>query len=179
VMLVEWAFLALVWGGLSLRGVPMSNLIGGGWPRLASFFRDLGFGVAFILIASAVSAGLGYLIKANMPPSVGAMMPHALGDALAWVMLSCTAGFCEEIIFRGYFGRQFAALTGSAAAGIILQGIVFGLGHGYQGWKLMLSLSIYGSLLGVLAHWRRSLRPGILAHALQDSASGLLWYFLN
>jgi hypothetical protein len=33
---------------------------------------------------------------------------------------------------------------------------------------------VYGLLAGVLAYWRRTLRPGILAHAWQDVAAGLL-----
>jgi len=42
----------------------------------------------------------------------------------------------------------------------------------------MSTIVIYGACFGCLAHWRRSLRPGILGHALQDTAAGLLARFL-
>jgi membrane protease YdiL (CAAX protease family) len=82
------------------------------------------------------------------------------------------------VIFRGYLQRQFSALSHSLVCGIVLQGVVFGLGHGYQGWKLMALIAMYGICFGVLAHWRSSLRPGIIGHSLQDIAGGLLARFL-
>jgi hypothetical protein len=38
-------------------------------------------------------------------------------------------------------------------------------------------IALYGACFGVLAHWRRSLRPGIIGHALQDTAAGFLARF--
>jgi len=175
VMLVEWATVAFIGWGLKRNGIRMADLIGDSWPRPVVFFRDLGIAITFIVIAGGgVLQGLGSLLKVAPPASLRALMPQSLSDVIVWVLLSLTAGFCEEVIHRGYLQRQFAALTNSTAAGIILQGIVFGLGHAYQGWKLMLLISIYGMLFGVLARWRRSLRPGMLAHGLQDTIGGLL-----
>jgi membrane protease YdiL (CAAX protease family) len=103
------------------------------------------------------------------------MMPQTPSEAILWILVSLTAGFCEEVIFRGYLQRQFSALTRSFVGGIGLQAIAFGLSHGNQGWKLMLLITVYGACFGLLAHWRRSLRPGMLAHALQDIAGGLIF----
>jgi membrane protease YdiL (CAAX protease family) len=72
--------------------------------------------------------------------------------------------------------RQFGAWTGSVAAGLILQGIVFGLAHGFYG-KTMLAIMVHGCLLGLLARWRKSLLPGMLAHGVQDSLGGIVAYF--
>ena len=55
----------------------------------------------------------------------------------------------------------------------MLQGVFFGLCHGYQGAKSVVTLSVYGCLFGLLAQRRRSLRPGMIAHFLQDGAGGL------
>jgi uncharacterized protein len=98
---------------------------------------------------------------------------------ILWVPLCLTGGFCEEVIFRGYLQRQFSVLTHSLVGGIVLQAIAFGLSHGYQGWRLMAVIGIYGICFGGLAHWRRSLRPGMLGHALQDTAGGLVPHFLH
>ena len=179
VIAMEWVLVAFIWFGLGRRGIPMRDLVGGSWPHLAAFFRDLGIAVAFVLlVGGAVLNGLGYLLKATPPKAMQELFPHTLIEMILWVVMSWTAGFCEEVIFRGYFSRQFAAWTKSAIAGIVLQGIVFGLAHGYQGWKLMSLIAFYGMCFGMLAHWRRSLRPGMLAHGLQDTAGGLLARFL-
>ena len=92
--------------------------------------------------------------------------------------MSLTAGFCEELIFRGYLQRQFAALTNSVWAAIVLQGLSFGAAHGYQGWKLMVVIAVYGSLFGVLVQWRRSLRPGMMTHFIQDGLWGVVAGYL-
>ena len=74
--------------------------------------------------------------------------------------------------------RLFAAAVHcsyrSAAAGVIIQGIIFGAAHGYQGPKYMAIIAVYGCLFGVMAYWRRSLLPGMIAHFLQDGILGLL-----
>jgi membrane protease YdiL (CAAX protease family) len=89
------------------------------------------------------------------------------------VLLAVCAGFCEEIIFRGYLQRQFTAWTGNVWAGVVLQAIVFGAGHIYQGYKGVIVISVYGAMFGVLAALRKSLRPGIMQHCAQDSFSGI------
>ncbi len=87
--------------------------------------------------------------------------------------LSISAGFAEELVFRGYLLRELRAMTGSAAAGAVLQAAVFGIAHGYQGVRSVLSITLFGLLFGAFALRARSLRPGMLAHAWTDGASGL------
>jgi len=84
-----------------------------------------------------------------------------------------TAGFCEEIIFRSYFQKQFAALAKSAVVGIVVQGLIFGGSHAYEGWQKMVQIAVFGFLFGVLAWWRKSLRPGMMTHFAQDSVAGV------
>lgn len=178
VMVVEWATVAFISWGLSRRGIRLSDLVGGSWARGTHVLRDLAVGIAFILVFGGLLQGLAYLLKAVPPPDMRAMMPQTWLEMIVWVLLSVTGGFCEEVIFRGYLQRQFSALTHSLFGGVVLQAIAFGLGHGYQRWKLMSLISVYGACFGLLAHWRRSLRPGMIGHALQDTAGGLLARFL-
>ena len=95
-------------------------------------------------------------------------------ESALFLLLALTAGICEEMIFRGYLQRQFTAWTGSTAAGIVLQGIVFGAAHAYQGLSMVFIISVYGCMFGLLAWWRKSLRPGMMAHFIQDAVSGLV-----
>jgi membrane protease YdiL (CAAX protease family) len=83
------------------------------------------------------------------------------------------AGLCEELVFRGYLQRQLAVLTRSTVAGLVLQAMVFGVSHGYQGVKAVINITILGLLFGLVAQWRRSIVPGAIAHALTDIVGGL------
>jgi len=179
VILFEWITVAFIWWGLRRRDMRLADLVGGSWARPVYLLRDFGLAIAFILVfGGALLQELSYLLKIVPPKIMHDLMPVTSAEMVLWVVMSLTAGFCEEVIFRGYLQRQFSALTRFFAGGIGLQAIAFGLSHGYQGWKLMLLITVYGLCFGLLAHWRRSLRPGMLAHALQDTAGGLLARFL-
>jgi membrane protease YdiL (CAAX protease family) len=101
------------------------------------------------------------------------LVPHGRLELVLWVILSVTAGICEEAIFRGYLQRQLLALTGNAPAAIAGAAVIFGAGHIYQGYRGAVVIACYGAMFGVLAHWRKSVRPGMLAHAWQDTISGI------
>jgi len=173
VMAFEWIMVAFVWWGVSRQGIGMSDLVGGRWMRLREVFRDLGIALGFLFIGNITLQGLAYVLRAQNPV-LRNLLPRTHAEVILWIVLSLTAGICEEILFRGYLQRQFSALTHSVTGGILLQGLAFGGGHGYQGWKLMVAISVYGIIFGVLAQWRRSLRPGMMAHFLQDGVGGLL-----
>jgi hypothetical protein len=99
------------------------------------------------------------------------MMPATALELVVWLMLSLTAGICEETIFRGYFQRQFIGWTGSTVVGIVLSAAIFGAGHIYQGRKQTIVIGVLGAMFGALAVMRRSLKPGMIAHSFQDSAA--------
>lgn len=175
VMIFEWAVVAFIWYGASRRGVRIAELVGGSWARPGAILRDLGIAVAFLLLCGVgLLNGLDYLLKVVPNQAIRNMFPQGATEIVLYLLLSLTAAFCEEVIFRGYLQRQFGALTQSASGAILLQGIAFGAGHGYQGSKFMLVIAVYGCMFGLLARWRRSLRPGMVTHFLQDGVGGLL-----
>lgn len=174
-MIMEWGLTGFIWYAAKRRGRRMRDLIGGRWASFTDFIRDFGIGNAFMLVCGFGLTGvLTHLLQAKTPPGVRNLLPQGLAEIVVYLLLAATAGFCEELIFRGYLQRQFTAWTHAASAGIVLQGIVFGAAHGYQGWKQMVTISVYGITFGLLAMWRRSLRPGMIAHFLQDGIGGIL-----
>ena len=173
-MAIEWGLTGFIWLGIRGRGVRMVELIGGRWPSLWAVLRDLGIAALFLIASNLVLTALTHVLKATPGRGIRAIFPNGPTEVALFVMLALTAGICEEILFRGYLQRQFAALTKSAAAGLTLQAIAFGAAHGYQGTKHMCIIAVYGCLFGLLAYWRRSLRPGMMAHFIQDSVGGLV-----
>lgn len=168
----EWLPVVLIWLALKRRGLGFETLVSGSWQTPGKFFRDLGFALGFLVVVVAVIGGLGYLLGWNRLNPAANVTPKTGVELLVFLILAATAGFCEELVFRGYLTWQFGAWTGSRGFAIVLQGIAFGLGHGFYG-KIMVLIMVHGCLLGLLAHWRQSLRPGMLAHWLQDSFGGL------
>jgi hypothetical protein len=94
------------------------------------------------------------------------LLPQGIFESLVWIPLALSAGFCEELVFRGYLQKQ--KVTGSAGLAVLFQAIVFGVGHLYEGVAPVALITLYGVLYGLLAVWRKSLRPGMIAHAWSD-----------
>jgi uncharacterized protein len=177
----EVVLLGWVWLGVRRRGGSIRELIAGRWQTPEDFLLDVAIAGGYWLVALGVLAGLAFAFglagQAETDAArktLFALAPSTRGELALFVGLSCVAGFVEEIVFRGYLQRQLATLAaGSAVIGIAASGIVFGLSHGYEGPKRMVLIAVYGMLFGVLAHWRKSLRPGMIAHAWHDAISGL------
>jgi membrane protease YdiL (CAAX protease family) len=170
----EWLMVLFVWWGVHRRGKTLRELIGGRWQRVTEIIRDIGLALGLFIVADAIYGTLTHAFHVDPGKQLAAILPRTSAETAVYLMLALTAGFCEELIFRGYFFRQFAAWTGSLTAGLVLQAILFGLGHGYQGARLMVIVTVYGLLFGGLALWRNSLRPGMMAHGFQDAILVLL-----
>lgn len=174
IILFEWAIVGFIYFGVSRFGMSLRDLVGGNWTRPIAILRDAAISLAFLVIIFVVSQALGNLLQAEPNEAVRDLIPRSSTEVLLFLTLTLTAGFCEEVIYRGYLQHQFSALTQSAAGGIVLQSLTFGAGHTYQGWKFVLIISLLGTMFGLLARHYRSLRPGMIAHFLQDGIGGLL-----
>ncbi|HEX6770554.1 MAG TPA: CPBP family intramembrane glutamic endopeptidase [Acidobacteriaceae bacterium] len=179
----EWVLLALVHWGLLMRRTPLRQLLGIRRTGAAEFWTDVAIGIGFWFASLFALGMVGVLLRAvRMHPEkirsiVSRMAPASLPELTLWFALSISAGFCEELIFRGYLQQQFTALTRRIWVGIAISAVFFGLSHGYEGASGILLITLYGVFFGILAHLRRSLRPGIIAHAWHDSLSGVVLYF--
>jgi membrane protease YdiL (CAAX protease family) len=178
VAVVEWLILAFVCFGIRKRNVSLREVIGGRWSNWLAVLRDLGIVVLFFIASNIVSALLTGFLKVDPGSAVRGMLPQGGMEAALYYLMALTAGFCEEIIFRGYLQKQFTAMMGNPAPAIAMQGILFTVFHGNQGWKFMVIIVTYGCFLGALAYWRRSLRPGMIAHFVQGGMVCLLAPYL-
>ena len=177
----EWLLLGYVWIGLRLRRVRLGEVIAGRWHSAVDFFRDIAIAIGFMIIALVVLGMLGHVLglggqaqTSEAKRIFGFLVPRTRTEIVLWVCVSATAGFCEEVIFRGYLQQQLKLLFRNTVAGVVLSAILFGMSHGYEGVRRMILIGVYGAMFGVLALWRRSLRPGMFAHAIYDTMSGVL-----
>jgi uncharacterized protein len=178
----EWLLFLCVYAGIRARGVTIRQLINARWANGSDVGRDIGI-AAIVWVLFIAIEGLSSVIFRS---SVGAgskvvqqLVPHAAIELPVWILLSVSAGFCEEFVFRGYLQEQCKRLTGSVGAAVVLQAAFFGLGHGYQGWALMLTIFVIGLLFGSAAASRKSLAPTMITHAWADSFSGVAAFVLH
>jgi len=171
----EWLLFILVVAGVRRSGASVLIVLGDRWHSVRQLLRDIGIAAAFWIVSGVVLLILGRFLRvAALGRDVRYILPHGRVEMTLWLALSVTAGICEETIFRGYLQRQFMALTKSVPAGILLSAAAFGAAHAYQGFRKMILIGLYGAMFGILAHWRGSVRPGMIAHVWQDSLSGVL-----
>ena len=174
-MLFEWLTFALVILGVRLHGTPLLTVLGDRWHSVRQVLKDVGIALAFWIGSTLVVSIFGsHTQRAASDRAVQFLLPQGGVEISMWILLSVTAGICEETVFRGYLQRQFMALTKSVPIGILLSAVAFGAAHSYQGLAGAARIGLQGALLGILANWRKSVRPGMIAHAWGDAFAGAL-----
>ena len=170
---LDWALLYFTWIGPHRAGRSLFEAVGARWPGFSRFAIDVAVAIPFWVVWDLTARGIHRLLGPSSAKSIDVLLPRTPLEIAVWILVSLTAGFCEEVVFRGYLQTQLRAWTRSAAAAVILQGVLFGLAHGYQGCKNVVVIAVLGVLYGALAEWRGNVRAGILAHAWSDVYAGL------
>jgi membrane protease YdiL (CAAX protease family) len=165
----EWVLVLYIWFGSTIPGATrLRGLIGGRWSTFKEVLRDIGLAVLFWIAFTLVGMLVSLVVRPTHVGSLGFLNPRGVAELALWVIMSITAGFCEELVFRGYLQKQCLALTGSVVFAVLAQGVLFGIAHWYQGFKMVIVISMLGLLMGIFAQWRKSLRPGMITHAFAD-----------
>ena len=168
--LALWLMFFLVWSAQRVAGRPLRE-IGFAPPKPTDPLIALGF----LLGANILLNGLAWILKfagLEVPDmAVQALLPATGRERVAWVLLSISAGICEESCFRGFLLTQGKRFVPWWTPLVIVSSIAFGAGHLYQGVAGGLLIFVYGVLFCALRLWRGSLWPGIWAHIWQDVAA--------
>jgi uncharacterized protein len=188
-IIMQWLLFGFVVVGLHRRGTSVAEVLGRPWRSFDDVLVDVALAGSVFLASLAARAAIVFAVMraTGTMPSVGDAMksverliPRTPAEIVVAMALALTAGIVEEFIFRGYLQRQFIAMTNSVTLGILLSLAVFFVGHLYQGITLQLMfVTLLGLALGMLAHWRKNLRPGIILHAGQDMISLLFLSLLS
>jgi membrane protease YdiL (CAAX protease family) len=104
-----------------------------------------------------------------------ALLPHTAAERRGFFLLALSAGFCEEVLFRGFVMWYVARWIGPVLA-VAISAILFGLQHAYLGRQHVLNTSVAGAVFAFIVVASGSLWPAILIHAAMDLFSGDLGF---
>lgn len=182
----EWIAFGYALWGFKLSGVKLRDIVGERWKTVEDALLDValafGFWVVALLTLSATGYALGLAGQTHdvakklddVRKQIGFLAPQTNREMYVFFLVSATAGFVEEILFRGYFQRQFASLTKSVWIGAAGASLVFGLAHGYEGLQRMFLIALFGMMFSALVIFKKNLRTAMMAHAMHDAFTGVL-----
>lgn len=145
--------------------------------ELASFIKGLSGPVIVGLVIGSILPIILLRFKPNRSnfyqkqfESLDFFLPSTREQRWWFVLVSLTAGFCEEIIYRAFLYRYFSESPWVLAfwISIILACLIFGIAHGYQGFVGITSTFFLAFFMFVLWYAFGSLWVPILVHVLFD-----------
>jgi len=181
--LLMWAASGLVLWLWIATGVPVSS-VGLGLPEGWRLWAPLAFGGALVALQANSAVKLARLaapsekLRAQLS-GVAPISPRTASELPAFFGVSLTAGFCEEVLFRGFLIWVLQPVTGLWIA-VALAALLFGAAHAYQGVAGVIRTGLVGLLFTAIVLLTRSLWPAIVLHAAVDAMGGVIaWLVLR
>jgi len=137
----------------------------------------------FAFYAFAVVPGIQMLTGVPIDYSSMSQLEGNLQVTIVWLLIVwATAGFGEEIIFRGYLMRQFVKFFGDSRISLAINILIicgfFGYMHMQQGITGQLVVVFIGALLSIIFYMRKyDLWFMIMVHGFFNTLGILCFYF--
>jgi uncharacterized protein len=165
-----WCLVAYAVMGVRRGAVSVRQLIDASAWSLRRWLLYALIAIAMFLAWVACGAILGRFLRPGPEEirNILVLLPKGTAEKALWIVLSLSAGFCEEFVYRGYLLRRFHELTGYLSIGLVLQAVFYGIAHAALPWQIVLLVTCLGLLFGSVAAWKQTLVPGMLMHAALD-----------
>jgi membrane protease YdiL (CAAX protease family) len=169
----SWSFLDGKWGSVKSRAARREYLRSAPLPRRV-YSWALVTGLLWVVFLGGFWIVLGQLVgvPGNKLPDFSAL-PLVMVIA-TWVLAAASGAMSEEAGFRGYFQGALER-SGLGAAAILCTALLMAPIHALtQGfvWPTLLFYLLVDAMLGALAYFTKSIRPGVVVHAV-----GLFLFF--
>jgi membrane protease YdiL (CAAX protease family) len=107
------------------------------------------------------------------------MLPHTELERRLWLLVSISAGVCEEIVFRGFMPWYFLEIGSifrlqiSFLLALAFSTLIFALIHSYQGWRGIVFAGVIGVICAFIYFITDSLLLAMVYHVLIDARLAL------
>ncbi len=174
---IQWALAGatfLVW---SLSGRSW-NALGFGHAAGPGFFLGIAVVVAVVLMLGRRWSRTENdpVYKENLAArfqSGASFLPKTDRESVLYTRLGLTAGFCEEVLYRGWLLWYVGSYVPMIAA-VPLTALLFGVAHIGQGFRRGAETTLMGFNLALLYVLSGSLWLPIIIHGMVDASGGLL-----
>lgn len=131
------------------------------------------FGV--ILLGVLLTAFTSMIFKSSAE-NVQADTTTLLGDSFLKTLLvvALAPAICEELMFRGYIFSAFEAKLKPVWA-VVLSASIFGVYH--MSIVKFFTTALIGGAICMVAHWTKSIFPGMIMHFINNGISVLFMYY--
>jgi membrane protease YdiL (CAAX protease family) len=132
--------------------------------------------IGWTLFGIAAAAALYLLTRwldIKESPLLVELLPKTRTERIIFVFVAITAGFCEELVFRGFLIPSLTVVAGGGTVALLLSSALFGVLHSYQSWLGVLRAGALGALLAVPFLVSGSILPSMLSHTLIDIIGGV------
>ncbi|MBB3868691.1 CPBP family intramembrane metalloprotease [Parageobacillus toebii NBRC 107807] len=104
------------------------------------------------------------------------MLPEDFKERMLFVLVALTAGFCEEVMFRGFMFYYLKELPFHIPLFVIamITSIIFGTAHLYQGWKNVIGTGLMGFSLACLYIYFGTIWVPMIIHIIIDLRVAIL-----
>jgi membrane protease YdiL (CAAX protease family) len=166
--------------GISWRGVGLSRPPS--WIHIG--LSGVGLSMVMIPIIVTLQELLTSVIPDVVPPDMSCFavlhesLPNLVLNVIAiWI----TAGFIEELIWRGYLINRLTDILGKTKLGLLAalfcSAVLFGIAHFYLGLSGILLTGVTGLLFGIaFLVLKRNLWPLVITHGLINTLSYVNMY---
>lgn len=162
-LLLALVIFCVAYIGVRLSGLRLLEVVDGHW----QFQRPVEYYLkaAAILLALLLAVDVSLTLAGDFSHSQRER-PETVLEFLLAIFAAGTAGFTEEVVFRGFLLREFVRILNSRTFATCLQAIVFACAHGWDqtviGW---LDKFLSGLLFAWSVERTKSLIPAILVHS--------------
>lgn len=111
--------------------------------------------------------------RSYMQPIAERILPQSSRELAVYLLLTLTAGICEEFLYRGFAMAALLRVGLPAWSVILISSVLFGLAHLYQGRGGFLSTLVVGTVFGTARIAYDGFAPAAVWHVAVDAVAGV------
>jgi membrane protease YdiL (CAAX protease family) len=140
-------------------------------------WKEIGYGFATLILFVAVMVPMWKKYAMTKPGGVYRTMPQTSSDLGFWTVIALSAGFVEEIVYRGVLFGILNYWLHNWWASAILCAVSFALGHAIQGWKSTGIIFAIAMIFQGLVYLTGTLYVAMVVHAVFDFIAGSAYLY--